>query len=57
MNQFESRKRTALDGRTWWCIWDNEKRDWSSLTCFGKYKTKYGAEIAIKYYEEFLNGE
>ena len=49
----EARKRTAIDGR----VWDNEKGDWCTLTCLWKYKTKRGAEIAIKYYEEFLNEE
>lgn len=53
----EARRRIAIDGRVWWCVWDNEKGNWSTLTCFGKYKTKRGAEIAIKYYEEFLNEE
>lgn len=53
----EARKRTAIDGRVWWCVWDNDKGNWSTLTCFGKYKTKRRAELAIKYYEEFLNEE
>lgn len=53
----EARKRTAIDGRVWWCVWDNEKGQWSTLTLFGRYKTKRGAELAIKYYEEQLKGE
>ena len=45
---FEPRKRTAVDGKVWWCVWDTVEKKWSTLTCFGKYKTKFDCEWAIK---------
>jgi len=48
MKQFEPRKRIALDGRLWWCVWDNMRRGWSTYTCHGKYKTRRAALIAIE---------
>lgn len=38
--RFIPKKRTALDGKVWWCVWDNETNDWSNYLCHGKYKTK-----------------
>lgn len=46
----ESRKRTALDGKIWWCVFDTESMKWSTLVCFGKYKTKYDCQYAINTY-------
>ena len=37
---FEARRRTAVDGKTWWVVFDTEKQKYSTLLCFGKYKTK-----------------
>ena len=50
--RFEARERIALDGKTWFCVFDREKRKWSTLLCFGKYRTKKACNIAIKYYME-----
>jgi len=36
----EARKRTAADGKVWWCVWDTDKKDWSTVTYFGKYRTR-----------------
>lgn len=36
----EPRKRTAIDGKTWWCVFDTE-------LCFGKYETKKECKCAI----------
>lgn len=44
---FEARQRTAVDGKTWWAVFDTEKQKYSTLLCFGKYKTKRECEIAI----------
>ena len=46
--RFEPRKRTALDGNTWWVVYDKFSHQYSPLLCFGKYKTKKECEIAIK---------
>lgn len=47
-NRFEPRKRTALDGKIWWCIFDKDKHTWSTFLCHKKYKTKKEANIAIE---------
>ena len=54
MTRYEPRQRTALDGKVWWCIWDNKEGEWSKLFYFGKYKTKRDALIGIKYYQKFI---
>lgn len=48
--KFVPRKRTALDGRIWWCVYDTEQREYSSLLCFGKYKSKREAQYAIDWH-------
>ena len=44
---FEPRKRTALDGRVWWCVYDTDAHKWSTLLCFGKYSRRKDAQYAI----------
>lgn len=44
---FEPRKRTAIDGKTWWCVFDTKTMKFSTLLCFGKYKTKKECSHAI----------
>ena len=46
----EPRKRTALDGRVWWCVFDTSKNSWSTLICFGKYNTKLECQCRIDWY-------
>lgn len=41
------KKRTALDGKVWWCVYDLTKHTFSALICFGKYKTKKDCLFAI----------
>lgn len=41
-------KRTALDGKTWWVVWDCERGDYSTFLCHGKYSTRKDAEFAIE---------
>ena len=49
---FEARKRTALDGKEWWCVYDMDKKQWSTLVVFGRYKLKRDCQFAInKFYE------
>ena len=47
----EPRKRTALDGKVWWCVFDTNKNDWCTLICFGKYKTRRECQIQIDWYK------
>lgn len=47
----EPRKRTALDGKTWWCVFDTENQTWSTLTIFGKYRTKKACQLDIDLWE------
>lgn len=56
---FEPRKRTALDGKTYWCVFNTKKLEYSTLVCFGKYKTKKDCQYAIdRFYElaDYING-
>lgn len=41
-------RRTAIDGRTWWCVYDLKSREYSGITYFGKYKTRRACEYAIQ---------
>ena len=43
----EPRKRTALDGKVWWCVFNTETMKWSTLTCFGEYKRKKDCQLVI----------
>ena len=46
----EARKRTAFDGKTWWCVFDTKNNKWSTYTCFGRYKRKSDCLFAINRY-------
>lgn len=53
----EPRKRTALDGKTWWCVFDTESMKWSTLNMFSKYKLKRECQFAIdKYSRLYVDG-
>ncbi len=43
----EPRKRMAIDGKIWWCVFDAETLKYSTLLCFGKYKTKRDCQYDI----------
>lgn len=47
---FEARKRTALDGKEWWCVYNTKENKWSTFLYHGKYKTKKDCEYAIEKY-------
>lgn len=49
----EPRKRTAIDGKIWWCVFDTEKMKWSTLIVFDKYKLKRECRYAINSYNAF----
>lgn len=46
----EPRKRTAVDGKDWWCVYNPVTNSFSTLIGFGKYKTKKACQLAIDYY-------
>lgn len=50
--RFSAVKRTALDGKKWWCVFDNKEYKFSTYTCFGKYKKKSDCENAILIYKK-----
>ena len=47
MQRYEPRKRTAIDGRVYWCVYDTLKNKYSLMLCFTKYRTKKECQIAI----------
>ena len=51
-NRFAPKKRTALDGKVWWCVYDMQRSCWSTYTCHGKYKTKRDCQYAIDKYNK-----
>ncbi len=44
---FAPAKRAAVDGRTWWVVMDMSTHKYSSLLCFGKYRTRKDCQAAI----------
>jgi hypothetical protein len=50
--RFEPRQRTAIDENVWWVVYDKFSQKYSTLTCFGKYRTKKDCLTAIKLYKE-----
>ena len=53
----EPRKRTALDGKAWWCVFDTDTMKWSVIVYFGKYKLKRDCQFAIdKYSHLYADG-
>ena len=49
LNRFEARKRRALDGRYYWCVWDKMRKDWAAWYGLdGKYRTRHQAETTIR---------
>lgn len=48
----EARKRTALDGKSYWCVFDTYNNKWSTLVCFEKYKTKKTCQFFIDKWTE-----
>ena len=49
-SRFIAKKRIAVDGVQWWCIWDNLENKFPALYGLrGKYKTKKTCLAAINY--------
>ena len=49
-SRFIPAQRTAVDGKTWWVVWDSDAGSYSTLTCFGKYKNRKDCQLAIDLY-------
>ena len=49
MMRFVPKQRVAIDNKVWWCVYDNERKCFSTFLCHGKYKTKKEAEYAIEH--------
>ena len=47
--RFIPRKRCAIDGRVWWCVYDLKRNTFSTYTCHGKYTTRKRCQLAIDY--------
>lgn len=45
-------QRQAVDNYWWWVVYDADKKDYSPLTCFGKYKTRAACQQAIDLHKE-----
>lgn len=50
MNRFIPAKRTALDGKVWWVVYDKKRNGYATFLCFGKYKTKSDCVFTINHY-------
>ena len=48
--RFTPKRRAAVDGKYWWCVFDNHKQTWSRIVFFGKYARKKDCLFAIKYF-------
>lgn len=55
MSNFEPRQRTSTDGKTWWVVFNLIKMQYSTLICFGKYKTKKACQQDINFFQNKLN--
>lgn len=53
MERFVPVKRIAIDGKYWWVVFDKKELKYSTLLCFGRYKTKRRCQIAI---DNYMNG-
>lgn len=47
--RFIPEKRTAIDGKQWWCVFDTLRHCWSTYLCHGKYRTRTACQTAIDY--------
>ena len=55
MDMFKPVKRTALDGRVWWVVYNTVEEDYSHIVYFGKYKTKKDCQYAIDRFNKTLD--
>lgn len=53
-DRFVPRKRTALDSRVWWCIFDTLRGCWSTYLCHGHYRTKKECYLCNRARKEYF---
>lgn len=53
MHRFTPKKRTAIDGVVWWCVYDLQENKFSTYTCFGRYRTKKRCQWDIDHAPEY----
>lgn len=47
--RFMAVKRTALDGKSWWVVYDKAINNYSHYICWSRYQTKKDCEYYINY--------
>ena len=55
MERFIPTKRTAIDGKAWWVVYDRKNGKYSDLICHGKYFTKKSCQFDIDFYNKEYN--
>lgn len=53
--RFIPAKRQALDGKTWWVVYDNKRKEYSTYVCHGRYKRKKDCVFYIDYYNSLYS--
>ena len=48
-NRFIPTKRIAMDGKSWWVVYDLKQSCYSTCTLFGRYRLKRDCQFAIDY--------
>lgn len=51
-NRFEARKRTTLDGKVYWCVYDKWHQQYSKYCCHREYKSKKECVKAINFWNK-----
>ena len=46
-DRFIPQPRTTVDGKQVWCVYDRERKGYSTYTCHGTYKSKRECQMAI----------
>lgn len=55
MRNLQAKKRTAIDGKSCWCVYDMDKRTWTTdVVLCGRFSTRKSCERAINF--ELRNG-
>lgn len=55
MRRFRPVKRTALDKKVYWVVYDTVNHNYSHIVYFGKYRTKKECQFAIDKFEKAIN--
>ncbi len=49
-SRFIPEKRTAIDGKQWWCVYDTLRHCWSTYLCHGKKACQLAIDCANRTY-------